>query len=85
LIKIFDISDLKSPILLTKTDAPGEVLGLVAADNYLFINFKGVLIKDISDLNAIVDVGNYRRTKRGSRHRLSGWVCLLCEIWINDF
>jgi hypothetical protein len=36
---------------------------MVAADNYLFINYKGVLIKDISDLYQIVDVGHYTRTK----------------------
>ena len=62
LIKIFDISDPKSPHLLTKIKCPGEVLGLVAADNYLFINFKGVLVKDISDLYEIVDIGHYSRT-----------------------
>jgi hypothetical protein len=63
LIKIFDITDPKSPHLLTTIKCPGEVLGMVAADNYLFINYKGVLIKDISDLNEIVDVGHYIRTK----------------------
>jgi hypothetical protein len=63
LIKIFDITDPKSPHLLTTIKCPGEVLGMVAADNYLFINFKGVLIKDISDLNEIVEVGHYTRTK----------------------
>lgn len=63
LIKIFDISNPRTPVLLTKTESLGEVLGMVAADNYLFINYKGVLIKDISDLNKIVDVGYYRRTK----------------------
>ncbi len=63
LIKIFDITDPKSPHLLTIIKCPDEVLGLVAADNYLFINYKGVLIKDISDLNEIVDVGHYNRTK----------------------
>ena len=63
LIKIFDITDPRSPHLLTTIECPGEVLGLVAADNYLYINFEGVLIKDISDLNEIVDVGHYRRTK----------------------
>lgn len=42
---------------------PGEVLGLVSADNYLFINYKGVIVKDISDLNAIVDVGHHSRMK----------------------
>lgn len=63
LIKIFDITDPRSPVLLTKTESLGEVLGLVAADNYLFINYKGVLIKDISDLNEILDVGHYTRTK----------------------
>ncbi len=63
LIKIFDITDPKSPHLLTTIKCPDEVLGLVAADNYLFINYKGVLIKDISDLNEIVDVGHYNRTK----------------------
>ncbi len=62
-IKIFDIINPKSPDLLTELDCPGEVLGLVAADDYLFINYKGVIIKDISDLNAIVDVGHYQRTK----------------------
>jgi hypothetical protein len=62
-IKIFDIADPKSPELLTEMNCPGEVLGLVAADNYLFINYKGVIVKDITDLNAIVDVGHYRRTK----------------------
>lgn len=61
-IKIFDIIDPKSPGFLTEMDCPGEVLGLVAANDYLFINFKGVLVKDISDLNAIIDVGHYRRT-----------------------
>jgi len=61
-IKIFDIKGPKSPGFLTEMDCPGEVLGLVAADDYLFINYKGVLVKDISDLNAIVDVGHYRRT-----------------------
>jgi hypothetical protein len=63
LIKIFDISNPKSPVLLTKIECPGEVLKLTAADNYLSTNFKGVLIIDISDLNKIVDVGSYRRTK----------------------
>ncbi len=61
-IKIFDIANPKSPDFLTEMSCPGEVLGLVAADDYLFINYKGVLIKDISNLNAIVDVGHYRRT-----------------------
>ncbi len=63
LIKIFDITDPRSPNLLTKTESLGEVLGMVAADNYLFINYKCVLIKDISDLNEIVDVGHYIRTQ----------------------
>ncbi len=63
LIKIFDVSNPRAPVLLTKTESRGEVLGMVAADNYLFINYKGVLIKDISDLNEIVDVGHYRHTK----------------------
>ena len=61
-IKIFDIKDPKSPGLLAEMDCRGEVLGMVAADDYLFINYKGVLIKDISDLNAIIDVGHHRRT-----------------------
>lgn len=65
-IKIFDITDPKSPDLLTEMNCPGEVLGLVAADNYLFINYKGVLIKDISDLNAVIDIGHYRQ--RGGAH-----------------
>ncbi len=63
LIKIFDITDPKSPHLLTTIKCPGEVLGMIAADNYLFINYKGVLIKEISDLNEIVDVGHYSSTK----------------------
>jgi hypothetical protein len=62
-IKIFDITDLTSPGILAEMDCPGEVLGMVAADDYLFINYKGVLVKDISDLNAIVDIGHYQRTK----------------------
>jgi hypothetical protein len=62
-IKIFDITNPTSPDKLTEMDCPGEVLGLVAADDYLFINYKGVLVKDISDLKAIVDVGHSRRTK----------------------
>jgi hypothetical protein len=62
-IKIFNITNPKSPDLLTEMNYPGEVLGLVAADNYLFINYKGVIVKNISDLNAIVDVGHYQRTK----------------------
>lgn len=61
LIKIFDITDPRSPHLLTTIKCPGEVLSLVVADNYLLMNYKGVLVKDISDLNKIVDVGNYRR------------------------
>ena len=61
-IKIFDITSPKSPDLMTEMSCPDEVLGLVAADDYLFINYKGVLIKDISDLNAIIDVGHHRRT-----------------------
>ena len=61
LIKIFDIIDPKSPHLLTTIKCHGEVLGMIAADNYLFINFKGVLIKEISDLDKIVDVGHHRR------------------------
>lgn len=60
-IKIFDIKNPKSPGLLAEMDCHGEVLGVVAADDYLFINYEGVLIKDISDLNAISDVGHYRR------------------------
>jgi len=63
LTKIFDIADPRSPNLLTTIKCPDEVLGLVAADNYLFINYKGVLIKDISNLNEIIDVGHYNRTK----------------------
>ena len=63
LIKIFDITNPRLPNFLTKTESPGEVLGLVAAENYLFINYKGVLIKDISDLGKIIDIGHYRRTK----------------------
>jgi len=63
LIKIFDITDPKSPNLLTKIKCPDEVLGLVAADNYLFINYKGMLIKGISDLSKIVDIGHYSRTE----------------------
>ncbi len=63
LIKIFDITDPKSSHLLTTIKCPDEVLGLVAADNYLFINYKGVLIKEISDLSEIIDVGHYNRTK----------------------
>jgi hypothetical protein len=62
-IKIFDITDPKSPGLLAEMACPGEVLGLVSADFYLFINYKGVIVKDISDLNAIVDVGHHRRMK----------------------
>jgi hypothetical protein len=65
-IKIFDIKDPKSPGILAEMDCPGEVLGIVAADDYLFINCEGVLIKDISDLNAIIDVGHYRQ--RGGAH-----------------
>lgn len=60
-IKIFDIKDPKSPGLLAEMVCPGEVLGMVAVDDYLFINYEGVLIKDISDLNAIIDIGHYRR------------------------
>lgn len=60
-IKTFDIKDPKIPGILVKMDCPGEVLGLVTGDDYLFINYKGVLIKNISDLNAITDVGHYRR------------------------
>ena len=62
-IKIFDITDPISPGLLAEMRHPGEVLGMLAADDYLLTNYKGVLIKDISDLNAIVDVGHYQRTK----------------------
>ena len=62
-IKIFDITDPKSPRLLTEMNCPGEVLGMVADDDFLLINYKGVIVKDISDLNAIADVGHYRRTK----------------------
>lgn len=60
-IKIFDITDPTSPGILAEMDCPGEVLGMVVADDYLFINYKGVLVKDISDLNAIVDVGHNRQ------------------------
>lgn len=63
LIKIFDISDPNSPVLLTEIESPGEVLGMVSADNYLMINFRGLIIKDISDLNRIVDIGHYNRMK----------------------
>jgi hypothetical protein len=62
-IKIFNTTDPKSPDLLTELNCPGEVLGLVAVDHCLFINYKGVIVKDITDLNAIVDVGHYQRTK----------------------
>ena len=61
-IKIFDIKDPTSPSLLEELDCPGEVLGMVVADDYLLLNYKGVLIKDVSDLSSIVDVGHHRRT-----------------------
>jgi hypothetical protein len=60
-IKIFDITDPTSPVILTEMDCPDEVLGMIVSDDYLFINYKGVLVKDISDLNAIVDVGHIRQ------------------------
>lgn len=67
LIKIYDLSNPKSPKLIKEMRCPGEVSGLTAAENFLLINYKGVIMKDVTDLNNIIDIGYYRekRTKGG--------------------
>ena len=66
-IKIYDLSNPKSPKLIKEMRCPGEVSGLTAAENFLLINYKGVIIKDVADMNNIIDIGFYRekRTKGG--------------------
>lgn len=67
LVKVYDLSAPRSPELLTEMRCPGEVSGLTAKENFLLINYKGVIMKDVSDLNNIIDMGYYRerRTKGG--------------------
>jgi hypothetical protein len=70
-IKIYDLSNPKSPKPIKEIRCPGEVSGLKAVENFLLINYKGVIVKDVTDVNNILDIGYYREKRtRGGVHNI---------------
>jgi len=68
-IKIYDISEPQSPILIARYSYPYEVSGFSVTDRYLVTNFRGIRLQDISDIENPRSYSEYRaRGLKGMAH-----------------
>lgn len=68
-INVYDISEPRSPQLVTRYTYPYEVSNFVVTNNYLVTNFEGLIIKDISDVMNPVSFAEYHaRGLKGMAH-----------------
>lgn len=68
-VRLYNISVLQSPRLITSYTYPNEVSGLETTDNLLITNFKGICIEDISDVKNPVSIAEYQvRSIKGGVH-----------------
>jgi len=73
-INVYNISNPQSPQFITRYTYPYEVSGFVVKDNFLITNYKGIIIKDITDKSVLkepISFAEYRaRGAKGMAHEI---------------
>ncbi len=70
-VRLYNISEPQSPKFITCYTYPNEVSGLVATDQYLITNFKGITIEDITDVRNPIFITEYHlRGVKGGVHAI---------------
>ena len=68
-VRLYNISEPRSPKFITSYTYPNEISGLVATDQYLITNFQGITIEDITDVRNPIFMAEYHlRSVKGGVH-----------------